>query len=806
VNPMARKWVVGVLSTDYDLREYRAAIIDLLKSRGVIPSAFELADFPVEPDIHSHDACLVALDRVDVAIVIIDKRAGGVYVNSSDVTITEQEYLNFAKAHKPHLVFVSRGTWEERHFYKTQLEKSKKTKANFDKKYACTYVKSIKVLDFVEEIQRAYPTNGTSNWITQFDGIEDLKEKVIGKLSGLSRFYCEQIVKKQIQIIESRHTSTSMMMNLGDVLNRGYYVEPDYEIKSGTLSDGESLDIRIVNSLVNQKSTLVIAEAGYGKTTVLAKSYLCHANTCLRTHDYDIPFYISLKSKGGDYHFDVDKFLEECFIENLDMERYPFFTFESIRPYFYLDGFDEIAEKLTNEELHIISNSSLINHPFLLTCRNQYAHRYIQNVDFTDKISARVLLKPWSIVKAREYINNFCIIQGREDLVQNINGLLTDNTELNDILDNPLLITMLLWIIEMNGLQIPETIKSRVHLFREYIGELANRELVRLNIYDVTNDQLVKIWSLAAWEVYYANLKKETMTFPVIFEKLQENLPYIPQLYNESCFEALFVSYREHINGTFHEQFLEYLSANAIFHACNSAKYPYPGFLSQVVRPEINRYFRALWQESSAADKNNVILNIKKAYNDRLLNEDPVSICTRVHAVYHLSRFYFEDRAAFINNALTREPHISVKLSLYFGAIKSGDLDKEEELFQLLSCNPSYSDANRGYHLAYYNDMIMNDILPFKDNPALPWTGTLTAFLRHFRSSDHGHYYLRRIDLLTMKQLFEVRKSNEPVDKSALDEIETLIFTPVIQSHPEFQEKVEAAFNDMKATWDSFTC
>ena len=147
------------------------------------------------------------------------------------------------------------------------------------------------------------------------------------------------------------------MMTLGDVLSRGYYVEPDYDMQSGTLDDGESLDASIVNSLKQQRSTLVVAEAGYGKTTVLAKSYLRHVDTFLRTRGYDIPFYISLKARGDEYHFDIEKYLEESFIEDLDKETYPFFTLESIRPYFYLDGFDEIAEKLTDRKSTRLNSS-----------------------------------------------------------------------------------------------------------------------------------------------------------------------------------------------------------------------------------------------------------------------------------------------------------------------------------------------------------------------------------------------------------------------------------------------------------------
>jgi hypothetical protein len=201
--------------------------------------------------------------------------------------------------------------------------------------------------------------------------------------------------------------------------------------------------------------------------------------------------------------------------------------------------------------------------------------------------------------------------------------------------------------------------------------------------------------------------------------------------------------------------------------------------------------------------KNDVINNIKSLYMTNLLDDDDVSAITkRVHSVYHLSRLQVDDRDKFIDQALSKEKNISVRLSLYFGAIKSGSLEKEEKLYQLLKSNPEYSDANRGYHLAYYSDMIMENKLPFKDNPSLVWNGTLNAFLRHFGSLDDGHYFLWRIDLLTMRLLMEVRNSTQPVDSDIIDKIEKHICDRNnLLNYPEFQNKVKIEFEKMVSTW-----
>lgn len=793
---MTSAWVVGILSTDYDLHEYREKIIMLLKNKGVIPSAFENPDFPVAVGVHSHDACLAALERVDAAILFIDKRAGGVYFGTGeDISITEQEYIEVAKSKKPYFVFVSKGAWNERHVYRTQLKASGRSKEEFDADYTCSYVTSISVVHFIDRIQNAFSIYGTSNWIYQFDGIDDLAIAVASKLEGLTQYYCYKIAEQQAEVIRNRKTSTDMMLSLGDVFSRGYYVEPDFSVVSGSLPVVSALNDEIVSTIQSKHSTLVIGEAGYGKTTILAKSFLTHFDKCPTT-TYDIPFYINLKSMGSNYHFEFSQYINECFASNLEKEPYPFIKLDSIKPNFYLDSFDEIAEKITLQDLHCMSLSSMFNRPFLLTCRSQFAMRYIRSSEFAGKISNVIRVNKWDPDKAAGYTKNFCDINGKPELLKNIEGLLSKNLELSNILDNPLLVTMLLWVIEQNGLKIPATINNRVQLFSECLKELAFREIERLAITEISKETMLSVWAFAAWEVYYAKIRQDDIRYSDLLPKLKAKFPELTGI-NELWFEALFISTQINIVGTFHEQFLEYLSAYAILSSCVASIYPFPEFLGEVIRPEINRYFRALWCDKSDADKEQTLCNIKKLYSDKLLSDERLSIMQRIHAIYHLSRMKFQGNTEFINNVLSHEPNISVKISLYFGAIKLGLLDKEEELYQHLVTNAEYSDSNRGYHLAYYGDIVASDKLPFKDNTSIQWGATLNAFLRHFESTKDEHYFLWRIDLLTIRQLVIARNSPTPIDSQVLLKVRELIYNPTNKNFTKLQRAIESEYNEL---------
>lgn len=804
---MSLPWVIGVLSTDFDLHDYREAIINYLKQSNTIISAFESPDFPVEPDKHSHDVCLTALKRTHIAILIIDKRFGGIYYDSSDVSITKEEYISAIEKGIPCLVFVNKQSWEERHSYSVDLKKCGKSPEEFEKEYNCKYVSDIRTIYFINDIQKIYEDKNCSNWITFFDSIPDLIEKLHGKLSGLSRYWIKRIVNRQRDSLKARKTSTSFSMSLGDVFDKGYYMEPEYNVESGSLlTENQGLEKAIVSELSNQKSVLVYGEAGYGKTTILARSFLEHVAKFNKEDGYEIPFYIWLKDKSSEYHFDFYRYIQECFEVYYKRMPYPYLDVSSIMPYFYLDGFDEIAEKISREEVNSIISSCIFKFPIMLTSRIQYALRYLGNFELANKFNVRIKINKWDPEKAKKYIDNFCVINGKnKEYVDKIYVLLTDNKDLNDILDNPLLITMLLWVIEANRMDIPETISTRVELFQECFKEMARRELHRAKISNLVENDLILIWSYFAWLIYQERLLKRKPKVKNLLLDLQNNyLIQYGENYNDSILEVVFDTVGEFVFGTFHEQFLEFLVANTLYHACLYKKMPYPEFLKYVIRPEINRYFRAIWNESLEEEKESIANNIFDKYMDNLGLNDNIAISTRVHAIYHISRLNSKLREKNIERAFSIETNISVRLSLFFGAIKMGKMNEEEDFYNLLLENQEYNVANRGYHLAYYSDMPSDGELPFLDTGEVDWSNTLKAFIRHFESKKREQYFLRRIDLITMLQLMESRQSTGPLTRKILESFEQLTFHPVIRNEKDFQKKIEKAFNTVKAKFEEF--
>ena len=807
-----RPWTISVLSTAYDLEEYRKRIIAELKSDGFSVSAYEEPEFPVEPDIHSHDSCLVALNRADISILIINKRSGGRYYNSEDpksyMSITEKECLQAIRSGIPVFTFVKKEAWDERYTYKVQFgafvkKKGFKKQPNkrmlqaikkeFDQSYVCSYVDNIATIDFIERMQGAYQKYNASNWIDTFSDIDEFLSRVKGKLKGYSRKLIERIAESQLDALMNKHTSTAFGVSLGDVFDDNYYIEPPYELESGKLCGGRTLSESIYKSVDADKSVLVYGEAGYGKTTILAKCFAEHLRVYLSRPTYDVPLFLSLKNKGNNYHFDVTQFINDELAatekSSLKHTPYPYLDLSQMRLRFYCDGFDEMAETLTIQDLDRIRQSSVFGCPLLLTCRHQFANRYLREADFSDKFGVRVRIDNWNPAVAKKYIDQYCSNEKihHKDKAK-IKYALDKNRDLQELLDSPLLITMFLWYVCQP--QKPVATITAVELFDNWIQELASRERTKIASGQETSETIVKVWAYTAWEIYTYKLKGNSygLKFSELISSLEKKIPDARLRINMSWFGALFDCFGDFIIGTFHEQFMEYLIATVLVDACLAKQEPYPDFLKLVMRPEINRYFRMLWDNCVDHDKEAIFTALYEQYYQNFCDESQPAVSTRVHAIYHIARLDLPQREEYLDKAFKIENNISVLLSLYFGAIKMGRLDREQAFYELLLSEPSYDEANRGYHLAYYSDAIVGNHLPFKDDVRNNWKGTLKAFERHFLSVDPGHYFLRRIDLITMRQLIKARKNVGPLTGDFLKMLEERVENPPYKDKKQYEE------------------
>ena len=322
------KWNIGIISTDYDLKKERKILIDFLeKYDKVFTLAFEKDNYPVEAGLHSHDACLAVADCIDIAFVIINKRYGGLYVGNTDrnqkISITKAEFMRLKEKNKIIIPIINTKTWNERYNFLKEFRNrinKKQNKKQFSTNYSFSYVNGYNIIEFVEEIHKSR----TDNFLIYYDNPEELPEKVLGRLRGLTRYFLRNIQNKQVDEIRRKKTFLSLNWSIGDFFDKDLYVKPYAKTSSGDIvrlsQEDNSKDIEILKLYSDQK-ILVLGEPGAGKSTYLAKSFL---NMCKKDDKNLISVYIQFRGRSKDEIVNISKYYEECFEYYYRRPIYPF--------------------------------------------------------------------------------------------------------------------------------------------------------------------------------------------------------------------------------------------------------------------------------------------------------------------------------------------------------------------------------------------------------------------------------------------------------------------------------------------------
>jgi hypothetical protein len=635
------KWKTAIISTDFDLHDLRDIVADFLEKAKFEVIAFERPGYPVYPQIDSHNACLIALQNSDIVILIIDKRYGGFYLGNRNISITEMEYLKSCEQGKIIVSCIRKKAEQDRFSsftFVNRLIKEKNMRVEEARDLVKpSYVDNWPVLDFIEKVRKA-PTN---NFLIYFEDSSDLCKQLSKRMSGLSNFICHKIIEEQCKSVKS-HKTAIFNLSLGDIINKGYFIEPKYKISSGDTNPSEVAGIFDLS--LDDKKIMILGGPGIGKTTLLIKSFLNHADKCLKDKSNRVPFYISLRGLGPNYHFDFDRYIEESCLQLLKKCCFPLFDANSIRPVFYIDGFDELVEQSSDENLKRAVRSKFFSFGFIVNSRTRFAKERLQSLDFWSSIQTIVELIPWDIELSWNYIKQFFIL--RENLVS-YNAIFSAyycSEEMSDIFESPLLLTMLLWIIdESRDMILPLDIKDRISINDQFINLWIKRDLERISRKESIEVDIKRIrnaWQLAAWEVYKSRFSGDSIYKDQMIELLigiDENLKEILQT---SAFWDFFdiQPFDNNIRGMLHEQFMEYFLAQEIISSIRDNSSPFPQFLEYEIRWEINRIIIELWRRAKKEDVRKCLMNLWLCYEKKHDHPDELSIAIRNHAIYYIGR------------------------------------------------------------------------------------------------------------------------------------------------------------------------
>ncbi|WP_416050281.1 DUF4062 domain-containing protein [Cupriavidus basilensis] len=195
-------------STAYDLYDFRALVVDELQKLGHEVLHHEMPTFSSSEPLHSHDACLKAVESCQAVICLLDRRYGGTYHGAAKQPYVEEVEFSVKTGDKQrHDIKIGPKelsiTWCEllaaRHFKKPMLtfarkrlmdEKETRRKNQLLTDFQPAYADDNKLFDLIDWLTK----QKTFNWISPFDSVVDFRQKLIAWVKNLD----EELASDQV--------------------------------------------------------------------------------------------------------------------------------------------------------------------------------------------------------------------------------------------------------------------------------------------------------------------------------------------------------------------------------------------------------------------------------------------------------------------------------------------------------------------------------------------------------------------------------------------------------------------------------
>ncbi len=165
-----------ISSTVKDFKDIRKILKEMLVAGGYKVLISEDGSILTGSSEETYDSCLTAVEQSDIVIFLIGNRYGSLYDESSDISVTRQEYRHAKAVGKQYLVFVDNGVWSARSVYKSYLKKGLPFVES-------SLISDSRIIDFIDEVDRE------KKWIHQFSDVSDLIRQVKSQLDIINPAY-----------------------------------------------------------------------------------------------------------------------------------------------------------------------------------------------------------------------------------------------------------------------------------------------------------------------------------------------------------------------------------------------------------------------------------------------------------------------------------------------------------------------------------------------------------------------------------------------------------------------------------------
>lgn len=779
----------------------RDLVRSTVESLGFDANVYDASGYPVDSTIHSHAACVNAIQSHDIVLAFADEREGGkfqiaeipeamlrtlrerhIIPEAGSVaplpTIFQVEVMTARSLRKPTIVFIGnevkvrvdqtiallrenrldvRPRTESPPDLEGLIRASKWDEIRDNFEVGSGRIESFQQIAFLERVRKEKP-----NFISYYDkgNQEALAGEIRSRLSGVVEAFIKEHVAFVTDKIE-RHRDPLRTESLQDLINLRLIISSPFSVLSGEISPPLFSNGRdegtIANSLIGHKDVLLLGRPGLGKTTASLLTFRDLAEHAGSQVEGLAPLYASWRTLA-DLHFDGSKTVNSVgdFIRlliGLPHGRPPWPS-KLILPnkewILVLDGLDE--SPLDHDSLVGLIKVLPSDATVLVSCREYDYERYLESVKH--EFNLVIQLFPWEDEHVREYLAGLTAC-GKEKAVEFIGNYLERNTT-PDFISLPLWLSVLTYLAERSPAGLSNEVRqgNDYELLRLCADAVAEDELERQDSIGKGIDALRTLWEQSAWQLQKARREGRTLRISELETLLdvEEEAPLGRAVF------ALLDTLGERVFGFFHEVFQEFWLAEFL--------------VDKLVDPQIEAKQRAEYfsYQRSVVTNNFVKMRIKSREKVSMISgllQEAIrstssggerSLFAKNQLVYLLGRIDESNAMrAFLRDVWnSSEESAFVKHSAAFGAIILGDDEIEDEYYQLLSTSDSDDKMNRGYHLYYYKDLdVPESAMPVIDDGLRDGERTLRQLFKRLSRSEVRHLNLRRIELLTIRGFLE---------------------------------------------------
>jgi hypothetical protein len=760
--------------------------------------------------VHSHEACVRAIDQHDIVVAFLDAAEGGTFqigsatpefvadLRNLDVlppagsplplpTITQVEVLTARSLGKPVIVFMTEDVNTRVDEDLALLRKGGlKLKRRSSSSPPLTdllrsgslveilehyevpvgRIASARHLFFLDRIRKEAP-----NYITFYDKrrLGDLAGMLRSRLAGLIPVLIRQHAGDAQRRVQ-RDRGVLTLQSLRDLLESNLILEPPYELVSGSLPGTAPLyDVRgetpqeLASAVQQGNNVLLLGDPGHGKSTAALLSFRELAKASRAGVKAQAPLFVKLRDLAfpddAEVSWSAETFLRTVLALPSGRSRWPErLPLPQLQWCLFLDGADE--SRLSGSRLKSLIEGLPPGSRILLTCRSTVFDRlYSSSRKHFDAI---LRLRRWDKTQVQRYADALRVA-GKDRAAalveQNI-----DEATLADFVSIPLWLSMLAYLAERDSgsVRIRQAINTRrgYNLLRICATEVAQDEAERQGLDQGVSPDLQRIWRDVAWRLR----KSRGDGRPLKWSTVRQSLGIQASSQFESAVLAVLdAPYGgEEVHGFFHEVFFEYWLAEYIVEQLSDTAVS-PAQLAELFALHRSHVTNKLIRERIQAQEeaSRIAARLREAYYEAG-GLGHARHSARNQILYLIARIDTgEATRELLRTSWRTESDEFVKYAAAFSAALLGLEDVESEYALHLRDNPSADRLNRGYHLSYYGDTDpLNETAEVpEDTGASDALQTIIQLFKRLSRSEERHRHLRRIELFTIRRFLETGRA-----------------------------------------------